>query len=206
MSIKTVFPSFVYSAPISKTANFKRVLRELKIEALQLKKMDKDGHVWCKKNYPGGYTSYSSFDQLHKMSSTFMELEAFLRPHIAKFVQFLEMDIQPKELLMSSCWVNVMPKGVTHSMHIHPLSTISGTMYVDLPKGTPGIKFEDPRQVQFMASPPRKVSASLKNQRFFTLQPKPGDVVLFESWMRHEVPMNQTNSERISISFNYDWR
>jgi uncharacterized protein (TIGR02466 family) len=30
-------------------------------------------------------------------------------------------------------------------------------------------------------------------------------VVLFESWMRHEVTANPVESERVSISFNYDW-
>ena len=32
-----------------------------------------------------------------------------------------------------------------------------------------------------------------------------GRVVLFESWLRHEVPPNQSSSERVSISFNYSW-
>ena len=44
-----------------------------------------------------------------------------------------------------------------------------------------------------------------RNQRFVELKPQAGHVVLFESWMRHEVPQNQSSTERISISFNYDW-
>ena len=33
-----------------------------------------------------------------------------------------------------------------------------------------------------------------------------GTVLLWESWLRHEVPLNQSAEERISVSFNYRWR
>ena len=36
-----------------------------------------------------------------------------------------------------------------------------------------------------------------------TLQPRPGEVVLWESWLRHEAPVNRAKSPRISVSFNY---
>lgn len=29
--------------------------------------------------------------------------------------------------------------------------------------------------------------------------------LLWESWLRHEVPMNLAEEERISVSFNYEW-
>jgi uncharacterized protein (TIGR02466 family) len=37
------------------------------------------------------------------------------------------------------------------------------------------------------------------------LTPKAGDIIMFESWLKHEVPPHHTNDERISVSFNYDW-
>jgi len=30
-------------------------------------------------------------------------------------------------------------------------------------------------------------------------------VLMWESWLRHEVPMNMSGEERISVSFNYEW-
>ena len=30
-------------------------------------------------------------------------------------------------------------------------------------------------------------------------------VLLFESWLRHEVPPNPVRAERVSISFNFNW-
>mgnify|MGYP000930157589 CR=1 FL=1 len=44
-----------------------------------------------------------------------------------------------------------------------------------------------------------------ENLNFYNFIPKAGQVVLFESWLRHEVCQNTTNKNRISISFNYDW-
>ena len=38
-----------------------------------------------------------------------------------------------------------------------------------------------------------------------TARAEAGNVVLFESWLRHEVPPNPVDAERISISFNYNW-
>ena len=35
--------------------------------------------------------------------------------------------------------------------------------------------------------------------------PLPGEVFLWESWLRHEVPVNMADDDRISVSFNYGW-
>lgn len=202
--IKTLFPTFVYYAPL-KTQSTTQLNKELKQEALKFAEIDEAGQKWSAKNYKGGYTSYGSIAHMHQVSSTFGDLQKDIDKHVRKFIKHLEMDINPKELQMTSCWINIMPSDVNHSMHIHPLSVISGTYYVQTPKNCSAIKFEDPRMDAFMASPPRKSTAKDINQRFYSLAPQEGHVVLFESWTRHEVPRNESNKERISISFNYDW-
>ncbi len=204
--ILELFPTQIYVAPlVSSTKIRQRLLGELKGDIEKISRMDKEGHQWSQKNYPGGYTSYSSLDKLHQLSPYFRELQERIDLHRVAFVKALEMDINPKELQMTSCWVNVMPAKVTHTMHLHPLSVISGTFYVEVPKGAGDLKFEDPRNDVFMASPPRKLKSKTKNQRFVNITPKPGQVVLFESWQRHEVLANQSQRPRVSISFNYDW-
>jgi uncharacterized protein (TIGR02466 family) len=67
------------------------------------------------------------------------------------------------------------------------------------------LKFEDPRLDRFMAAPPRVSGARRENQAHITYPAEAGNVVLFESWLRHEVPANRVAEERISISFNYHW-
>jgi uncharacterized protein (TIGR02466 family) len=94
---------------------------------------------------------------------------------------------------------------VVHSWHLHPLATISGTYYVQTPRGASGLKLEDPRLERFMAAPPRKANCRAENKPWIVIPAEAGNLVLFESWLRHEVPPNASSKERISISFNYNW-
>jgi len=172
---------------------------------LQLREDDAGGREWSRTHYPGGYTSYGSLCRMHTLSPTFATLGRKLERHVAKYAAALDLDLEGRALSLTDCWVNIMPRGVTHSLHLHPLSTISGTYYVRTPKGAPGLKFEDPRLDRFMAAPPRKVRHRAANRPWVTVPAAAGNVVLFESWLRHEVPPNPVASERVSISFNFGW-
>jgi uncharacterized protein (TIGR02466 family) len=193
----SLFVTQVYQSSI------KTDLKDLKTEIYQIQKADFKGQQWSDSNYKKGYTSYGSWDQLHRMSSTFENLSKKIDLHVKKFAQSLDFDLKKQPLKMNSIWVNIMPAGALHTAHIHPHSVISGSFYVNIPKGASAIKFEDPRLGFLMNAPSLKASARKSNQRFFSLLPKSGDLVLFESWLRHEVPINSSSQERISISFNY---
>jgi glutamate-1-semialdehyde 2,1-aminomutase len=60
-------------------------------------------------------------------------------------------------------------------------------------------------ELQFMAAPPRRHDAPPELQPWHTVPARAGQVVLFESWLRHEVVANPAAAERVSISFNYNW-
>lgn len=183
--------------------------KEFLDEIQQIRKIDHEGQKWSEKNYRGGYTSYSSasqsFDKLHRFSTTFEKLEKKIRPHALAFAKTLYWDFDPRDFKISTFWVNIMPTGTTHSFHHHPLSVISGTFYLQVPKSSSGIQFEDPRSTLMMACPPRKPNAPENLRNHVTLTPRAGDLILFESWMKHQVPPNPSERERISLSFNYDW-
>ena len=204
MAIHSFFPTRIFEARLQ-NANWRRFNNELEKECHQIRDNDAEGQKWSRKNYPGGYTSYGSFCRLHKFSSTFMELERKLNRQVKAFARELDLDLEGRALTMTDCWVNIMPHQVVHGLHLHPLSTISGTYYVKTPKGCSGIKFEDPRLDRFMAAPPRRADCKQENKPWQTIKAEAGKVVLFESWMRHEVPPNPLKAERISISFNYSW-
>ena len=206
MKIRSLFPSFVYQGPLKIPGlSIARQNQEFLQEILTIRDLDSQGRKWSAQNYLGGYTSYGSMNELHRFSTTFEILKKQIDQQVKKFAQHMEMDLQGRKLVMTSLWANIMPSNVVHTMHIHPLSTISGTYYVQTPANCSALKFEDPRLVGFMASPPRKTKARPDNQRFISLQPKAGEIILFESWMRHEVPPNRAKQDRISLSFNYDW-
>jgi uncharacterized protein (TIGR02466 family) len=204
MPATSLFATRIYTKSLSRgrTDNLNaRLLRECR----QLSLEDNAGIRWSATNYPGGYTSYNSMARMHRMSPTFAALEKRIAAHVRIFARTLDFDLAGRKLSMTDCWVNVMTRQVVHGLHLHPLASLSGTYYVRTPRGCSGLKFEDPRLDRFMASPPRKVRARRENKVWVTLPAEQGKLVLFESWLRHEVAVSTIAGRRVSISFNYNW-
>ena len=166
---------------------------------------DGAGQDWCEKNNYPGYTSYASLDDLPWRFPIFKDLVKALDLHVADFADELQFDLGDRPLVLNGLWINILPEGGVHTGHIHPNSVISGTAYVSMPVGASAIKFEDPRLPMMMAAPPKKNSGNIGSQIFSYIKPNVGDVLLWESWLRHEVPMNLAEEDRISVSFNYAW-
>ena len=200
----SLFVSHVYrSVLVGKDANALR--HELASACHVLVVDDRAGAQWCRDNGYNGYTSYASVSDLPKRMPEFAALARALDKHVARFSDQVGFDLAGGKLKLDSLWVNVMPNGGTHSGHIHPHSVISGTYYVALPEGSANLKLEDPRLPMMMAAPMRRTDAGQSLQPFVTLTPEEGEVILWESWLRHEVVMNKSTTKRISISFNYAW-
>ena len=180
MTTHSFFPTLVYTAPLQRTA-WRKFNNQLLRECTQLRYDDESGQRWSKKNYPGGYTSYNSVSRMHQVSPTFAALQKKLNRHVNAYVKSLELDMEGRELAMTDCWVNIMPAQVVHSWHLHPLSTISGTYYVQTPKGSSGLKLEDPRLDRFMAAPPHKAHCRPENKPWIVIPTEADNVVLFES-------------------------
>jgi uncharacterized protein (TIGR02466 family) len=204
MRLHALFPSHVYQSALTKRQA--EVLNpRIVAEALQLRDDDGAGRRWSAKNYPNGYTSYGSAHRLHALSPTFAELKDRLDPHVRRFAATLAWDMKGRRLEMTDCWLNIMGRGSHHGLHLHPLASVSGTYYAKAPKGSPGLKFEDPRLGKFMAAPPRRASAPRHLQPWVSFDAQPGHLLLFESWLRHEVVANPVTALRVSVSFNYNW-
>jgi uncharacterized protein (TIGR02466 family) len=204
MTVHAFFPTYIYTANLQR-AGSKDLNRQILQETRQLRDDDVAGRKWSAKNYPGGYTSYGSVHHLQRISPTFEFLQRKLQRHVKAFAEAVQWDLTGRKLEMTDCWVNVMARQTVHGLHLHPHSTLSGTYYVQVPARSPGIKFEDPRLDRMMAAPPRRADAQPENRTWITVPAVPGQLVLFESWLRHEVAPNPTASERVSVSFNYNW-
>jgi uncharacterized protein (TIGR02466 family) len=166
---------------------------------------DEAGQEWCENNAYPGYTSYASLTDLPWRFPIFKDLVDALDQHVQAFAKDLEFDLDGRDLVLEDIWINVLPEGGYHSAHIHPHSVISGTTYVSMPAGASALRLEDPRHAMMMAAPPRAKEARRELQQFIYLKPEIGDVMLWESWLRHEVVMNQSEYDRVSVSFNYKW-
>ncbi|HJR56850.1 MAG TPA: TIGR02466 family protein [Rhizomicrobium sp.] len=180
-----------------------RLNPELTAASLLIAAEDRAGQRWSKKHGYRGYTSYASLNDLPLRAPVFADLVKRIDRDVAAFGRKSQFDLNRRRLKLDSLWVNVMEKDAVHTAHIHPHSVISGTYYVAVPPGSGVIRFEDPRLALMMAAPARKTNARLENRAFVDIQPRPGLLLLWESWLRHGVEPNKARGRRISVSFNY---
>lgn len=205
MPTTSLFVTKLYRAKLNDLVKKKIDYAELAASCDAIAEDDEAGQEWCEREGYPGYTSYASLDDLPWRFPIFKALEAALDKHVAAFCDDLAFDLGDKKLKCNALWINILPEGGTHASHIHPHSVISGTTYVQMPEGTSSLKLEDPRLPMMMMSPLRRKNAPEDLRQFVYVAPVVGDVVLWESWLRHEVPMNMAEDERISVSFNYGW-
>jgi uncharacterized protein (TIGR02466 family) len=171
------------------------LLAELAHSIRTLAQDDSAGRRWSKEHRYAGYTSYASLNDLPRRDPALGDLARLLTRHATTFAQECGFDLRrtPK---LDSMWVNLLKAGGHHSGHIHPHSLISGTFYVEVPAGAGAIRFEDPRLPLMMAAPPRA-------DNFIAIGPRPGLLLMWESWLRHEVLSGSGRGDRLSVSFNF---
>jgi uncharacterized protein (TIGR02466 family) len=205
MSLRPLFATQLYQASLADERGFETFHAELLEACHMLAQEDGAGRAWCKRNGYRGYTSYASLDDLPLRFPEFGALKRRLDKHAAAFADGLMFDLGGRRLKLDSLWVNVLKPSGAHSGHIHPHSVISGTLYLDLPPGSGALKLEDPRLARMMARPPLRADAPDDDRQFVYVAPQPGTLLMWESWLRHEVVANAAKSERVSVSFNYSW-
>jgi uncharacterized protein (TIGR02466 family) len=204
-TVRSLFPTLIYAASL-RGRGWPRFNRNLGDECQALAASDRAGRRWSALHYLGGYTSYGTHDRLHLLSPPFADLRRRIDRHVKIYAARLHYDLAGRTVGMTDCWLNVMPPGVVHTLHLHPTSFLSGTYYVAVPKGAGALKFEDPRLSRLMAAPPRRPDAPPAFRTHVSVRAKAGDLILFESWLRHEVPPAHYDGERVSVSFNYGLR
>jgi uncharacterized protein (TIGR02466 family) len=203
-TISSLFVTRLYHAPLSEHGPAIDA-DEMETSCFTIAEDDEAGQQWCEDNAYPGYTSYASLSDLPWRFPIFADLVTSLDAHVAAFAEDLAFDLDGRKLVLEDLWINILPEGGFHSAHIHPHSVISGTTYVSMPEGASALKLEDPRHAMMMAAPPRRKDAREEMRNFIYIKPAVGDVLLWESWLRHEVVMNQSEDERVSVSFNYRW-
>ena len=199
-TVDALFVTKLYRAELAEDGG--RLGADLDAACRSIAADDAAGRRWSRRNGYPGYTSYASLNDLPWRVPAFADLVKAIDRHVAAFAGELDFDLKGK-LKLDSLWINVLDPGGVHTGHIHPHSAVSGTYYVSVPDGAGAIRFEDPRLPLMMAAPPRKRKARDENRLFATVAPRAGTLLLWESWLRHEVPLNGSEEERISVSFNY---
>jgi uncharacterized protein (TIGR02466 family) len=198
MTVRSLFVTRLYEDKVKSSD----LLADLAHSIRTLAADDTAGRRWSREHHYPGYTSYASLNDLPKRDPAFAERARLLVRHATAFAKDCAFELSRKPRL-DSLWVNLLKAGGQHSGHLHPHSFISGTLYVEAPSGSGAIRFEDPRLTLMMAAPQRRSDAPEDLQTFVSVDPRPGLLLMWESWLRHEVLPGSGKGERLSISFNF---
>jgi len=141
--------------------------------------------------------NYRSDDSYLLRNEEFKNIKTFLSDSVNKFTENV---MQSKQrLVITQCWANRNPKGSKHHEHVHPNSIVSGVMYFQINEKLPPIQFAKANQDGMKLNPEKYNNV---NSESFMLPCKTGELILFPSSLKHSVPINQGDEDRISVSFN----
>lgn len=122
------------------------------------------------------------------------QLTSFLRFAASALMQSIGNE-EPLSTDTLYAWATVHYDCISHLPHTHPENALSAVYYVSVPDDAGPIIFSDPRG----PLPPFDNTV--------TVFPKAGDLLIFPSWLLHQVGPTRGLQERISIAFNIpgDW-
>lgn len=148
-------------------------------------------------NIPPG-SNWQTPQDLHTRPG-FAEFVALVEKAARGVTRYLHVDQYP--MTITGCWANINPPGSYHPMHHHPNNYLSGVYYVAIASPGSKILFQDPRgQASMIAPKPRQYTHMNANGAF--AESREGRLVMFPSWLKHTVPTNDGQTDRISIAFN----
>ena len=127
-------------------------------------------------------------------------LKKFLTNCLAEFPP-----IKKSVRLFVTAWVNINPPDAFNLKHDHPTSDLSGVIWLKAPKDCGNIVFESPcsfathQEIECYNEDFKE-----KNNYFhsFSFNPVEGRIMVFPSHLEHHVDFNDSQEDRISVSFN----
>ena len=84
----------------------------------------------------------------------------------------------------------------------HPESIISGVFYVKAPDKSSMLRFFHPSADFMVRDWNVDLKCNMYTSSIWEILPEEGKLLLFPSWLEHEVDQNLSQEKRISISFN----
>jgi uncharacterized protein (TIGR02466 family) len=126
-----------------------------------------------------------------------------LRKYLIDVFKVLGWQYDPNKIIMTNMWAIINKKNNFNLPHIHPNCYLSAAYYVKTHDGCGKIKFTNPNLASRQRSPLIENKTDF-NQNGIEIDPKEGDLLFFPAYLTHEVLRNNSDEERIVISFNID--
>ncbi|MDT8427574.1 MAG: TIGR02466 family protein [Pseudomonadales bacterium] len=198
-AMKVMFPTFVAEAWYP---DYEKIKQSLLNRIRSLQQEDSAGQDESAARYDRGYTSYFTRNRLYG-EQTFSPLVDFIIRQAVRYSAMQSWDMEQYQPTMTSLWCNINGTGSQHADHVHAYSHISGVFYIDCQQDSAPIRFKDPRPARWMVPPPLRRSVP-ENALAMEISPQEGKLLLFPSFLEHGVLPNQSQADRVSMSFNFE--
>ena len=125
------------------------------------------------------------------------------KPIIKEAIDDMQWDLNSLVSRVTNMWSIINPRNSSNLRHIHPNCFLSSSYYVKAPKNCGNLVFHDPRSAATYKTAKTKKTTELNNDEY-NIVPQEGLLVLFPSYVHHSVEMNQSDEDRVIVSFNID--
>ena len=193
---KNLFTYFPHPIFQYKLDNYENHNKEYSQYIYDLQKEDSKGQKLSNIN---GW--HSPFFDLSSRETVGYKFLMKIQPYIADVFKSYGWVFNPQKVKCSGMWAIINKKGNFNTEHIHPNSNLSGAYYVSAPKNCGKFKVVNPHSISRDKFPPRENPNEL-NRLVAEHEIEDGDLLIFPSYLPHSVLPNQSDDDRIVISFN----
>ena len=181
-----------------KFEGFEELNKELSDYIYKLREDDKEG---LKRSNKGGWHSQNF--QLTDTNSIQYKFGVRLQKYIVNAFQNFGWKIENKNIRISEMWAIINKKDDFNVLHTHPNCYLSSAYYVKAEKNCGKFEIENPNIAKRYSFPEIAFTNEL-NLEVASIDVSEGDLLLFPSYLPHKVGRNESDEDRIVISFNVD--
>ena len=173
--------------------------RKLEKDIYELKSIDSGVNRSNKNGYHSeSYEIVRDFSKIHGTNGDIFH--PFIK-ELETVISKLPFTPQITEIKTVNIWANVSPKGGLNQQHNHPCCDLAGVYYVKIPEGDCGLlNIFDPREALVFGN--QFITQTYTGGESTIRYPIEGQMWLFPAALKHSVGTNNTEEDRISISFN----
>jgi len=135
------------------------------------------------------------------------QLKSLIMSHVKEFAHEVLGVVDTVDFVFTTSWVNRYGAGDSVTNHTHQNSLISGVYYIHTSPDSSPILFEQSYNQTSLFQTNVRPSIKQTHQNQFNIdsyciQPQSGDLLVFPSWLEHQVPKQESNNYRYSLAFN----
>jgi uncharacterized protein (TIGR02466 family) len=192
LGIEALFPTPLWMTEWDQAAQCNPVLRRV-IENLMVEQ--EDDRLKRKSNRRGWKGPSSRLDCDPWTSDAWSPLIEFLYSAVREIL------VDDRKFFLATPGLNVHGEGGVNMAHVHPGCILSGVYYIACPSGSGDLAFNDPRVQCAYAMHYRYFKHDLGGSQV-RVSPGEGALLLFPSWLEHQVEPNSTFGLRMSLPIN----